>query len=76
MSKVVETLDLRTRLEKLHEAIGDKTPNARLLVEGALRRIGTISDYNNLATICNEMKSYDWLAPVDVVAFLVDYFPV
>ena len=65
MSKVVETLDLRTRLEKLHEAIGEQTPGALLVVEGALRRIGTISDYNNLATICNEMKSYDWLAPVD-----------
>ena len=65
MSKVVETLDLRTRLEKLHESIGDKTPGALLVVEGAIRRIGTVSDYNNLATICNEMKSYDWLAPVD-----------
>ena len=65
MSKVVETLDLRTRLENLYEAVGEKTPGAQLVIEGAIRRMGTISDYNNLATICNEMKSYDWLAPVE-----------
>ena len=65
MSKIIETLDLRTRLENLHESVTDNNGNSRYIIEGYMRQIGTRSDYNILRDVCNEMKQYDWLAPVD-----------
>ena len=65
MSKIIETLDLRTRLENLYESVTDNNGNSRYILEGYMRQIGNRSDYHILRDVCNEMKQYDWLAPVD-----------
>ena len=65
MSKVIETLDLRTRLENLYESVTDNNGSTRIILEGYMRQIGTRSDYSILRDLCLEMKQYDWLAPVD-----------
>ena len=64
MSKVIETLDLRTRLEKLHESLSDNNGSSKLIIEAHIRRIGLVSDYAILRDVCNEMKQFDWLAEV------------
>ena len=65
MSKIIETLDLRNRLENLYESVTDNNGNSRYIIEGYMRQIGTRSDYHILRDACLEMKQYDWLAPVD-----------
>jgi predicted DNA-binding protein len=65
MSKVLESLDLRTRLDNLYESLTDNNGMSKAIVEKYIGFIGTHSDYNILVGICNEMKQYDWLAPVD-----------
>ena len=65
MSKIIETLGLRNRLENLYESVTDNNGNSRYIIEGYMRQIGTRSDYHILRDACLEMKQYDWLAPVD-----------
>jgi hypothetical protein len=65
MSKVLETLDLRTRLENLYESLTDNNGSSRLILEKYMREIGLKSDYHILRDVCNEMKTFDWLAPVE-----------
>ena len=64
MSKVLETLDLQTKLNNLYEALTDNNGSSKLILEGYMKKIGVESDYHILRGVCNEMKTYDWLAPV------------
>ena len=65
MSKVLETLDLQTRLKDLYENLTDNNGSSRMILERYIKEIGLRSDYHILRDVCNEMKQYDWLAPVD-----------
>ena len=65
MSKVLETLDLQTRLGNLYETLSDNNGSSRTILERYIKEIGTRSDYHILRDVCNEMKQFDWLLPVD-----------
>jgi len=65
MSKVLESLDLRTRLDNLYESLSDNNGMTKAIVEKYIGYIGVHPEYNILVGVCNEMKAYDWLAPVD-----------
>ena len=70
MSKIVENLDLRTRLENLYESLTDNNGTSKSIVEKFIGQLDLRSDYSILRDCCLEMKVYDWLTPVD--AFIKD----
>lgn len=65
MSKVLETLDLQTRLNNLYETLSDNNGSSKMILEGYIKQVGTRSDYSILRDVCNEMKAFDWLQPVE-----------
>ena len=65
MSKVVENLNLRTRLENLYESLTDNNGSSKALVEGYINQLDLRSDFSILRDACLEMKQYDWLSPVN-----------
>jgi len=65
MSKVVENLNLRTKLENLYESLTENNGTSKMLVERYIGQLDLRSDYSILRDACLELKQYDWIPNIN-----------